>query len=153
MLKHNRAVSSSILRPGYGGNQLIMGVVASCHMATNAWYVWSRDGAKIKEGNKCCCLTIKAPGSYSVEVHCGEQEATSEPVLVCPLREMEPSGLSITVPSTSANQSHAILPVVEKKEIQFSTKDVIGRGRNRCRSETRKKSEMPSVFSQLFKRK
>ena len=45
--------------------------------------------------------------------------------MVC---ELEPSGSSLPVPSTSANESHATLLVVEKEEIQFSPKDVMGRG-------------------------
>ena len=35
-LLRNPAVSSW----GYDRNELIMGVVASCHNAANAWYVW-----------------------------------------------------------------------------------------------------------------
>ena len=66
--------SSIILHPpsevwGYDGNQSIIGVIASCHLATNTWYTWYRDGNKVKEGNNCCCLIIKSPGSYLVEVH------------------------------------------------------------------------------------
>ena len=69
--------SSIILHPpskvwGYDGNQLITGVMASCHLATNTWYTWYRDGNKVKEGNNCCCLIIKSPGSYLVEVQGGE---------------------------------------------------------------------------------
>jgi len=82
------AAPSSILHPpsevwGYNGNQLIIGVIACCHLGTNTWYIWYRDGKKVKEGNNCCCLIVKSPGSYLAQVHCGEEKATSKPVLVC----------------------------------------------------------------------
>ena len=123
--------SSLILHPpseiwGYDRNELIMGVVASCHNAADAWYVWHRDGIKIKEGKTCCCVQIKAPGSYTVEVHSGEEKATSDPVMVCVISEFESP--TSPVPSTSVTDSHCLLPVVEKEEITFSQKDEIGRG-------------------------
>ena len=111
---------------GYDGNQLILGVVSSCHMSLNAWYIWYCDGIKIKEGNKNCCLPISSPGSYSVEVHSGEQKKTSEPVLVCNLSDsVSPSSFAA---DTSVNENVTQLPVVEKEEINFSAKDEIGRG-------------------------
>ena len=101
-----------------------MGVVASCHNAADAWYVWHRDGLKIKEGQRCCCVQITAPGSYTVEVHSGEEKATSDPVVVCLISELESP--TSPVPSTSVKDSHCLLP--EKEEITFSPKDEIGRG-------------------------
>ena len=83
-----------------------MGVVASCHNAADAGYFWHQDGIKIKEGTTCCCLQIKAPGSYTVEVHCGEKKATSDPVVVCLISEFESS--TSPVPSTSVTDSHSL---------------------------------------------
>ena len=37
---------------GFDANKLIMGVVA-CHHAADAWYVWHRDGIKIKKDMLC----------------------------------------------------------------------------------------------------
>ena len=127
-----RQSTSLILHPpseiwGYDGKQLIMGVVASCHLETDARYIWYRDGTKIKEGRKCCCVPVKEAGSYSVEVHFGDETAVSEPMLVCPFNELEPASSPITGASVNKD-SHGLLPVVEKEEIRFSTKDEIGRG-------------------------
>ena len=123
--------SSLILHPpsevwGYDDKQLILGVVSSCHMSSNAWYVWYRDGIQIKAGNKHCCLPVSSPGSYHIAVHCGEQKTTSEPVLVCDFSDLGPP--SVSAFDTSAKANVPQLPVVEKGEINFSAKDELGRG-------------------------
>ena len=138
--------SSTILHPpsevwGDDGNQLIIGVIASCHLGTNTWYIWYRDGKKVKEGNNCCCLIITSPGSYLVEVHCGEEKATSKPVVICPVDELEPPSIPVAGmeakeshclmseevhPPVSGKDGHGLLPVVEKDEVIL--KDEIGRG-------------------------
>lgn len=130
---HADAQSSSlILHPpsvvwGYDDKQLILGVVASCYMSSNAWYVWYRDGIQIKAGNKNCCLPVSLPGNYNVEVHSGEQKKASEPVLVCNWSDLgSESGVSASGTSPKGNVTQ--LPVVEKEEINFSAKDEIGRG-------------------------
>ena len=112
---------------GYDDKQLILGVVASCYMSSNAKYVWYRDRIQIKEGNKNCCLPVSLPGNYNVEEHSGEQKKASEPVLVCNLSDLgsEP-GFSASGTSPKGNVTQ--LPVVEKEEINFSAKDEIGRG-------------------------
>ena len=74
----------------------MMGVVASCHLETDTWYIWYRDETKIKEGRKCCCVPVKEAGSYSVEVHFADEKAVSEPVLVCPFNELGLASLPIT---------------------------------------------------------
>ena len=91
----NTQPSRTILHPpsevyGYDRNQLIIGIIACSHLGTNTWYIEYRDGKKVKKGNTCCCLIIKSPGSYLAEVHCGEEKATSKPVVVCLLDELEP---------------------------------------------------------------
>ncbi|XP_022807184.1 cyclin-dependent kinase 1-like [Stylophora pistillata] len=123
--------SSLILHPpsevwGYDDKQLILGVVSSCHMSSNAWYVWYRDGIQIKAGNKHCCPPVSSPGSYHIAVHCGEEKTTSEPVLVCDLSDLGPP--SVSAFDTSAKANVPQLPVVEKGEINFSAKDELGRG-------------------------
>ena len=95
-------------------------------MSPNALYAWYCDGIKIKEGNKNCCLPVSSPGSYSMEVHSGEQEKKSEPVLVCNLSDL--GSPSISAAHTSANESITQLPVVEKGEINLSAKHEIGQG-------------------------
>ena len=111
---------------GYDEKRLILGVVASCHMEANVWYVWYRDGIKIKEGNKNCCLPITSQGTYVVEVCCGEVKETSMPVFVSSPSELEPTVSKTN--STAATVSVPQLPVVDKQEINFSVKDEIGRG-------------------------
>lgn len=82
---------------GYDDKQLILGVVSSCYMSSNVWYVWYRDGIQIKVGNKHFCLPVSLPGNYHIEVHCGEQKTTSEPVFVCNLSDLEPPSVSASL--------------------------------------------------------
>ena len=129
---HADAQSSSlIVHPpsevwGYDDKQLICGVVSSCYMSPNAWYVWYRDGIQIKAGNKHGCLPVSLPGNYHIEVHRGEQRTTSEPVLVCNLSDLEPP--SVSASDSSAKANYTPLPVVEKEEINFAARDELGRG-------------------------
>lgn len=133
--------SGLILHPpseiwGYDGNQLIIGVVASCHMDNHARYVWYRNGSKLKEGRTLCCLPVNEPGSYSVEVLHGEQREVSETVVIRPLSELAAKVRSEATTEGKGDEAAQQLkqtdslavPVVDKEETVFSSKDEIGRG-------------------------
>ena len=113
---------------GYDGNQLIIGVVASCHMDNDARYVWYRNGSKLKEGRTLCCLPVNEPGSYSVEVLHGEQREVSETVVIRPLSESAAKVGSESTTESKGDEAAVPVPVVDKEEIVFSSKDEIGRG-------------------------
>lgn len=67
---------------GYDGDQLLLCVIASCHLSTDTSYIWYHDDAVIKEGRHNCCLSVSLPGKYRVEVRTGERKELSEPVEV-----------------------------------------------------------------------
>ena len=121
---------------GYDGNKLIIRVVASCHMATGAYYVWYRNGSQFKEGRNCCCTPVSDTGLYCVEVQNGTERDVSEGVFIRTLEKgvsepdtKKPSEESSPCTSnSSALKDVSLLPVVDKEEISFSTKDEIGRG-------------------------
>lgn len=52
----------------YDSDCLILGVVASCHMAISALYVWYCNRIPYKQGNKLSCIAIREPSLYAVEV-------------------------------------------------------------------------------------
>lgn len=113
---------------GYDANCLILGVVASCHTAVSALYVWYRNGIPYKKGNKLCCLAIKEPGLYTVEVQYEEKIDVSEQVYIRSFsdeKKMRKDREEFVAPKP-LNES--VLPIVEKEEISFSSKDEIGRG-------------------------
>ncbi|KAJ7322019.1 hypothetical protein OS493_033415 [Desmophyllum pertusum] len=125
---------------GYDGNKLIIGVVASCHMATSALYVWYRNGSQYKQGNKLCCIATCEPGQYTVEVQYGKERDVSEPVFIRPWGVACSVEKNVSYPDTKKSsyrgessgsnppKSDSLLPVVEKEEIVYSSKDEIGRG-------------------------
>ena len=122
---------------GYDGDQLITGVVAACHMAVNAFYVWYRNGDLYKQGRKCCCIAVNGPGLYTVEVQCGEERDISEavfirnlnsegslsPETVAPMSDKTNTEKSST---STSGQSDSFLPVIEKDELSCSTANEIG---------------------------
>jgi len=59
-----------------------------------------------------------------VEVHSGEHNKTSEPVLVSNLSDL--GSPSFSAADTTANKNITQLPVVEKEKINFSATDKIG---------------------------
>lgn len=67
---------------GYDADSLIAGVVASCHTAVSALYVWYRNGLPYKQGIKMSCTAIREAGMYTVEVQHGEERDISEPVYI-----------------------------------------------------------------------
>ncbi len=114
---------------GYDANCLILGVVASCHTAVSALYVWYRNGLPYKQGNKLCCLAIKEPGLSTVEVQFEEKIDVSEPVYIRSFsdeKKITEDREEIVAAKPLNNES--VLPTVEKEEISFSSKDEIGRG-------------------------
>ena len=121
---------------GYDGNKLIMGVVATCHMAAGAFYVWYRNGSPFKEGHTCCCIPVNDAGVYYVEVQYGTERDVSEGVFIRTLDRVvsEPDTKNLkqeSIPCTSnSNQPKDVshLPIVDKEEISYSLKDEIGRG-------------------------
>ena len=81
---------------GYDGDQLVIGVVVSCHMTHGARFVWFWNGVKIKEGHPLCCRPVSKPGSYTVEVSLGDEREVSDPIEIRPIRlsrtSQSPSG-------------------------------------------------------------
>ena len=121
---------------GYDSNYLILGAVTSCHTAASAIYVWYRNGVPYKQGNKLCCVAVSEPGVYTVEVQYGEERDVSEPVYIRAFSDEINISSSDTRDGDEREESSAsnppknesLLPVVEKEEILFSTKDEVGRG-------------------------
>ena len=118
---------------GYHANCLILGVVASCYMTVSALYVWYRNGLSYKQGNKLSCIAIRKAGVYTVEVQYGEERDISEPVYIRPLsddKKFSSSNAKDGEESGASNPSknEFSLPVVDREEISFFTKDEIGRG-------------------------
>ena len=124
---------------GYDGSELIIGVVAKCHSASNAFYVWYRNGAIYKQGCKVCCIAVNDPGLYTVEVQCGEERDVSEELFIRNLNSqgsfargkevLESDNKNRAESSKSTcEESGSFLPLIEKEELSFSTADVIGRG-------------------------
>lgn len=118
---------------GYDNDSLILGIVASCHTAVSALYVWYRNGLPYKQGNKLSCIAIREAGVYTVEVQHGEERDISEPVYIRAFsdnRKISSSNTKDGEQSSPSNppKNESLLPVVEREEIKFSTKDKIGRG-------------------------
>ena len=132
---------------GYDGDQLVIGVVVSCHMTHGARFMWFRNGVKIKEGHPLCCLPVNKPGSYTVEVSLGDEREVSDPIEIRPIRlsrtSQSPSGEKVpeeglhegTCDGGDAgeqqimqigNAAFPAVPMLDKEEITFS--EEIGRG-------------------------
>ena len=132
---------------GYDGDQLVIGVVVSCHMTRGESFVWFRNGVKIKEGHPLCCLPVNKPGSYTVEVSLGDEREVSDPIEIRPIRlsrtSQSPSGEKVpeeglhegTCDGGHAGEQQTMqkgnaavpaVPVLDKEEITFS--EEIGRG-------------------------
>ena len=87
----------------------------------------------IQKGNKLSCIAIREPGLYTVEVQYGEERDISEPVCVRAFsdeKKISSSNPMVGEQSGTSNpsKSESLLPVVEREEISFSTKDEIARG-------------------------
>mgnify|MGYP001794202631 CR=1 FL=1 len=122
---------------GYDNNELILGVAATCHKSSYAWYIWYHNDINIKGGNQNCCLVVTSPGSYKVEVRCGERKEISEPVHVDLVKEpceqqdhssIDSSSTLSSTNSTNLQDCEPNLPVVDKEDIKFILKDTIGSG-------------------------
>ena len=122
---------------GYDEDALVLGVVASCHMTPEAYYIWYRNEKIIKEGRTFCCITVNKPGVYNVEVQCGEERDMSAPIFVRLLNASHStSGESYHATLSTMEQSSALdekgncapLTVIDKEEIVFSNRDEIGQG-------------------------
>ena len=118
---------------GYDADSLIVGVVASCHMAIRALYVWYRNGLPYKQGNKLSCRAIIEAGVYTVEVQHVEERDISEPVYMRTFSDNKKISSAYTKDgeesgASSPSKNESSLPVAEREEISFSTKDEIGRG-------------------------
>lgn len=128
---------------GFDNDQLIIGVVSSGHMSGNVSYAWHKDGAEIKTGQKCCCLSVREPGKYSVTVQNGNVSETSQCIAIGVKKFSQTIGPA-TVPKcgkpcseTPIDKSdehinmeahNPTLPLIKKSEFSLNVKDEIGRG-------------------------
>ena len=105
---------------GYDNGRLIVAVVAACHGNPNANYIWYKDGEMYRQGNSLPSICIDQPGTYSVEVQCGELKEVADSFKVEPV--VPPS--SIVIPATACILSSEgsisqpkMLPVIDSKEL------------------------------------
>ncbi|XP_046562271.1 LOW QUALITY PROTEIN: uncharacterized protein LOC124271235 [Haliotis rubra] len=65
---------------GYDRDQIVLGVIASCHGLSKPKYSWYRDEAVYKEGLNLCCITVNMPGVYYCRIEFGSCYDISHPL-------------------------------------------------------------------------